>query len=223
MHTDKYMAVKDELWIHPRKIIKVEFWKQCDLCDFSVPLEISTSDTEQRAVIEGTSLCLWTVLFLWVTDLSGQAGCILKHSTSTIISRSAHTPCTLLRYLACLHGSTTDFAQDGMKDKRGPPASLNQARHKPAADATCLSQVLLCTAKQQRYTAPVCFQNVVFLLHLGSGGMSTASLECKQFTSVKCNLSLPHVHFLFWGISWAEAVSSAKYIHVRWMTAAFVC
>lgn len=128
------------------------------------------------------------MLFLWVTDLSGQAGCILKHSTSTIISRSAHTPCTLLRYLACLHGSTTDFAQDGMKDKRGPPASLNQARHKPAADATCLSQVLLCTAKQQRYTAPVCFQNVVFLLHLGSGGDEHSKLRVQAVHISKMQL-----------------------------------
>lgn len=46
---------------------KKELKKQCDLSDFSVLFEINKFDSEQRAVTEGTSLCLWPVLFPLVT------------------------------------------------------------------------------------------------------------------------------------------------------------
>lgn len=146
IHTDTYMAVKDDLWIHPRKKIKAELWKQCDLSDFSVPPEIFKSDTEQRAVIEGTSLCLWTVLFLWDTDLFEQAGTFpsIQHQHQ---QTSTHTPCFLLGYLTCLNESTTDLTQERIKDKRGLPASLIRVTSKPAADAICFSQVVAVYSK----------------------------------------------------------------------------
>lgn len=108
--------------------------------------EIVKSNSEQRAVTEGTSLCLWPVLFLLVTRLFGEASGFLSIQVRGGISRLAHGASLLpsassklrsaLGYLACLHGSTMDFSQEGMREKRGPLTSTHQAGSNPAADAT---------------------------------------------------------------------------------------
>lgn len=199
----------------PKEKKKVEFWKQCHLSDFSVPLEVSKSDIEQRAVIEGTSLCLWTV-----TDLFQQASAVpsIQPAPAAADQHTHHASCSdtspaCMEVLRIMH--RTEWRTREGHQLHWFKLEANQQQMQSAS-----ARLLLCTAKQQHYTAPV--QNVVFLLHLGSGGMTTASLECKQFASVKCNLSMPCVSFLFWGIPWAEAPSSAKYIRIRWMIAAFV-
>lgn len=124
IYTHIYMFGKDVLRIHPRK---KKIKKQCGIFYFSVLFEIVKSDSEPRAVTEGTSLCLWPVLSLLVTRLFGEASgfpSIQAHGGIGGLAHGASLPPSAsgkLRsapgYFACLHGSTMDFSRDGGEDR----------------------------------------------------------------------------------------------------------
>lgn len=82
----------------------------------------------------------------WLPELFGEASGFLSTEARGGISRLAHGASLLPSassklhstpgYLACLHGSTMGFSQEGTREKRRPSTSTHQAGRNTAADAT---------------------------------------------------------------------------------------
>ena len=118
------------------------FWFFCTVWDNQIWLRAKGSHWRHKFV----SLASPLNQSYWLPDLLREASEFPSIQARGGISRLAHGAsllpsassklCSALGYLACLHGSTMDFSQEGMREKRGPSTSMHQAGSNPAADAT---------------------------------------------------------------------------------------